>query len=113
MSAVPVLNERIAEINADAGMATAVAHANQHEEDWSATAQILFKLYASFHPEGFMTEDVRLWACKLGFPEPPDNRAWGVIAKNLAKNGYIKSQGFDKQKSANCHGAPKTVWRKG
>lgn len=112
MSAVPVLNERIAEINADAGMATAVARANQHEEDWSATAQVLFKLYASFHPEGFMTEDVRVWAKKLGFPEPPDNRAWGAIAKQLSKEGHIKSQGFDKQKSANCHGAPKTLWRK-
>lgn len=106
-----VLNTDLAQQGADTGMLVAASHADNVNGDWSELAEILFKLHARLHPEGFMTEDVRVWAVKLGFTEPPDNRAWGYIAKSLARQGYIEAIGYGKQRSATCHGSPKTIWK--
>lgn len=106
-----VLNSDLAHQGADTGMLVAASHANRTSAEWSSEAEILFKLHARFHPEGFMTEDVRVWAVKLGFDEPPDNRAWGYVAKKLARQGYIEAIGYGKQRSATCHGSPKTIWK--
>lgn len=102
----------VAEALADAGMTRAASHANRKVDHWSEEAGELFRLYATLHPEGFMTEDVRKWADKLGFPPPPDNRAWGHVAKRASIDGYVRSAGFRKQKSTACHGSPKTLWTK-
>lgn len=105
------LNAELAELGADAGMAVAAAHADR-DGDWSENAEKLFRMYATMHPQGFMTEEVRVWSEKLGFEPPPDNRAWGFVARRLSRDGYIKAMGFRKQVSSNCHGSPKTLWRK-
>lgn len=105
------LNADLAEMGADAGMLIAASHADRELNNWSFSAKQLFELYALQHPEGFMTEDVRVWADKLGFDAPPDNRAWGYIAKAMAKDGVVEACGFAKQRSASCHGSPKTVWK--
>ena len=101
----------LAQLGADTGMALAASHADRVHDDWTKTAAIVFKLYAKFHPNGFMTEDVRVWSDKLGLPKPPDQRAWGAVASRLAKEGYIKPAGYEKQRSATCHRSPKTVWK--
>lgn len=106
-----VLNSDLATQGADTGMLVAASHADRTTADWTSEAEILFKLHARFHPEGFMTEDVRAWAVKLGFTSPPDNRAWGYVAKSLARQGYIEAIGYGKQRSATCHGSPKTIWK--
>jgi hypothetical protein len=108
---VPVLDERLAEVGADAGMMVAASHADRDLMDWTHFAEELFILYAIQHPDGFMTEDVRVWAGKLGFDAPPDNRAWGYIARKVARGGHVFADGFAKQKSATCHGSPKTLWK--
>lgn len=110
---IPVLNEKIAEIGANAGMSLAASHADRKQEKWSDDALSLFRLYAIQKPEGFLTEEVRAWAEKLGFAPPPDNRAWGHVAKRAAMAGYVRSAGFRKQASATCHGSPKTLWMRG
>lgn len=108
---IPALDAELAEIGADASMTVAAAHADRVEMGWSEFAEELFILYAIQHPDGFMTEDVRVWAAKLGFPAPPDNRAWGFVARKVANDGHIFASGYAKQKSATCHGSPKTIWK--
>lgn len=106
-----VLNAELADLGAQAGMMVATAHANRVSAGWSDDAEELFVLYAIQHPSGFMTEDVRAWAEKLGFASPPDNRAWGTVARKVARDGHIYAAGYSKQKSATCHGSPKTLWK--
>jgi hypothetical protein len=106
-----VINADLAQQGAETGALLAASRANRKNDEWTQEATIIFKLYAKFHHDGFMTEDVRIWADKLGFPHPPDQRAWGFIASRLAKEGYIKSDGYGKQRSANCHRSPKTIWK--
>lgn len=105
------LNIDLAQQGADTGMLVAASHADRLNNDWTEDSTNVFKLYARLHPQGFMTEDVRLWSVKLGFTEPPDNRAWGYIARSLANQGYIEAVGYGKQRSATCHGSPKTIWK--
>lgn len=108
---IPVLNEKLAEAGANAGMTLAASHADRTYEGWSDDALEFFRLFA--HQRGgefFMTEDVRAWAEKMGFPPPPDNRAWGHVAKRAAMDGVVRRIGYDKQRSATCHGSPKTLW---
>jgi len=105
------LNAELAELGADTGMALAASHAEREADGWSHQAGELFVLYAIQHPDGFMTEEVRLWAEKLGFDLPPDNRAWGYVAKKAAKEGHVYAAGFAKQRSSTCHGSPKTIWK--
>lgn len=105
------LNADLAELGADVGMTLAASHADRVREEWSSQAEELFILYAIQHPDGFMTEDVRNWAAKLGYDEPPDNRAWGYVAKKVAKAGHTYAAGFGKQRSSTCHGSPKTIWK--
>lgn len=106
-----IINSDLAQQGADTGMMLAASHADREHDEWTEQAIIVFKLYAKFHPDGFMTEDVRAWNTKLGLPQPPDQRAWGYIASKLARSGYIKSMGYDRQRSANCHRSPKTIWK--
>jgi hypothetical protein len=104
------LNADLAGVGADTSMTLAASHAERVSEGWIAEAESLFRMYAQMHPQGFLTEEVRVWAGKLGFSEPPDNRAWGYVARRVAASKYVRAAGFEKQKSANCHGSPKTVW---
>lgn len=107
----PTLDEKLADLGAEAGMTVAASHADREEADWSYFAEELFILYAIQHPDGFMTEEVRVWAGKLGFTAPPDSRAWGYVARKVARDGHIEAVGYAKQKSSTCHGSPKTIWK--
>lgn len=106
------LNADLANLGADTGMLIAASHADRVSEAWSDTAKDLFEMYSMQHPDGFMTEEVRVWSEKLGFKPPPDNRAWGYIAKDMARKGVVVAAGFAKQRSASCHGSPKTIWKR-
>jgi len=106
-----VLDAGLADLGAKTGMMTAAAHAERVNSGWASDAEDLFVLYAIQHPDGFMTEDVRVWAEKLGFDSPPDNRAWGFVARKVARAGHVYAAGYSKQKSATCHGSPKTIWK--
>lgn len=105
------LNLDYADLGAQTGMMRSSNHADRVTKDWSREAELLFQYYALMHRDGFMTEDVRVWAKKLGFSEPPDNRAWGAVAKKLAKAERIRAVGYGKQRSVTCHGSPKTIWK--
>lgn len=110
---ITLLNDKLAEAGADAGMTVAASRADRTIAGWGDDALGLFRLYAIQKPDGFLTEEVRAWAEKLGFPPPPDNRAWGHVAKRAAMAGHVRSAGFRKQTSSTCHGSPKTLWVRG
>lgn len=107
---ITALNEQLAELSANVGMTLAASHADRAQENWSDEALDLFRLYAVQHPEGFLTEDVRAWADKLGFAPPPDGRAWGYIARRANREGLVKSSGYQKARSSN--NSPKVLWRR-
>lgn len=105
------LNNELARQGAETGMLLAAAHAERVREGWNEEALSFFRLYASSHQrEPFLTEDVRAWAEKMGFESPPDNRAWGAVARRAALQGLIRKMGYAAQKSATCHNSPKTLW---
>lgn len=106
-----VLDPQVARQGATTGATLAAAKADRVSPNWTVEAREVFCLYARMHRDGFMTEDVRQWAQKLGMPEPPDNRAWGYVALGLSKEGVIEALGYGRQRSATCHGSPKTIWK--
>lgn len=105
------MNRDLAQTGAEVGALVAASHAERESEGWTDQALQFFELYAQMQTDGFMTEDVRSWAEKIGFPPPPDSRAWGYVAKTLARKGVVVASGHGKQRSSNCHGSFKTIWK--
>ena len=95
------------------GMNTAASHADRVVPDWSKEALTHFKMYLlHFGHQPFMTEDVRTYAENMGMEPPPDRRAWGAIAVQAKKLGWVRSLGYAPQKSTNAHRAPKNLWER-
>lgn len=104
---------KLVETLADTGATLAASHADREIDDWTDQAIKIFQLFSmrcKEDGETFMTEQVRAWAEKCGLPPPPDNRAWGYVARQCARKGWVKAKGFGKQESVSCHGSPKTIW---
>jgi hypothetical protein len=95
---------------ADAGMSAAVDHADRVSPRWSDRAFDILAQYALIHLE-FMTEDVRNWAERLGFPPAPSARAWGAVALRAARERLIERHGYRKTCNPLAHGTPATLWR--
>lgn len=103
------LSREVAEEAAVTGMLLAASHANRVSENWTEEALNFFRLYAAMKPDGFLTEEARQWAEKIGLPPPPDGRAWGHIARKASLEGVVKSAGYEKARSSN--NSPKVLWR--
>ena len=93
------------------GSLIAAEHADKVEQSWTQRAAILFVDYARDVALGqpFLTEDARAWAEGQGLPPPPDNRAWGCIAKAMREANHVAFAGYAPAKSSN--GSPKCQWR--
>jgi hypothetical protein len=76
-------------------------------EDWKEDALAAFISHARAH-KFFTTEEVRLTNPDL--PLPPDNRAWGAVARRAAKDGIVESVGWTRAKSRTVHGMVVTQW---
>lgn len=97
----------------DAGMETAVRHADAVVDGWSERAyQFLLDFIGANPRRRFMAEDVRADAEAAGLPLPPDNRAWGAVIAKAAKRKLIRRIGFGPQTSITCHCSPKSIWIK-
>lgn len=106
------LNLGLARAGADEGMTAAAEHANAMIPNWRETALGFFLMYISEHRGlKFMIEDVRIWSERRGLPAPPDRRAWGAITRKAKGMHLMKFEGHAQQKSVNCHGSPKAIWR--
>lgn len=93
------------------GALLASQHADSASMDWTQQASCLFVDFSKAVKKGqpFLTEDARAWAESQGLPPPPDNRAWGFIAKAMSQCGHVVSEGYAPAKSSN--GSPKVLWR--
>lgn len=94
----------------DAAISSAVDHADRVSEDWSTKALGCFELYAMGHSY-FQTIAVRTHAKVLGLEDPPDTRAWGWVAKEAARRGWVMADHYAKQPSKTSHARPAVVWR--
>lgn len=106
------LNLEAGAAGAAAGAQLAADHADKATDtSWSARAMLALLQFAKARPSSaFMTEDARAAAEKNGLPLPPDRRAWGHVVRAASAAGHIQHVGYDRQKAANCHSSPKSLW---
>ena len=92
----------------DKGMAQALKHAEDTEDDWGGQARKFLHQYAKTHKE-FSGEMVRI-ASRDIIPRPPHLRAWGAIIVGGLKAGWIRQIGFTKVKTPTSHMANAAWW---
>ena len=93
----------------DEGMARALAHAEDVEEDWSKKALRFVYQYAKTHDE-FTGEMIRNASSDL-VPRPPHLRSWGAIIVKAVKAGWIRQIGFTHVINPKAHRANAALWR--
>ena len=101
-----------AEINRDNGMNVAVLNADDRRTDWAIAAYEHLELFLYHHQEPFMAEEARVFAEKVGFPEPPSKRAWGAIMIRAKNRGLIEFVCYHKTSNPKANATPAAVWRK-
>lgn len=94
----------------DTSIQSAIDHADRKYPEWGPLALGFFRGYASTHAY-FQTIAVRAHALAQGLPEPPDTRAWGWVAKEASKRGWVVSDHYAPQPSKVSHARPAVVWR--
>lgn len=92
------------------GIEVSAAHAEAERDGWGDEALALFRSYAAEHPT-FITSDVRLWAYENGFDTPPDERAWGKVARRARLLGIVDSAGVGISLVPTHHRCFATAWQ--
>lgn len=92
----------------DRGMKRAADHADAESEGWQGKALERFRRFAAGRTT-FTTEDVR--AANQDFDKPPDDRAWGQVARAAVKAGLIEKAGYTQASDRRGHCRPVTMWR--
>lgn len=77
-----------AEAQRDLGMLRAARHAEEVHLHWNDRAYAFLVEFAKRN-ESFISEDVSDASKKVGFPQPPTDRAWGSIYRKALKNDVI------------------------
>jgi hypothetical protein len=96
---------------AEEGAARAAAHADRvSAQQWTEGAKRWLWLIATVG-KPFICEEVRSEAERSGFPQPPDNRAWGHVLMGAARAGKIRKTGVYRS-GANrvSHHRPQAEW---
>ena len=91
------------------GHAMAEVAADNAGNFWKEEAFEAFRQYARNNDE-FTTEDVR--RANPDLPAPPDDRAWGHIARRAKREGIVKAVGWVRANSRTVHGMVVTKWCK-
>ena len=99
-----------ATVGRDIGIHQAVRHADSVDPSWSELALRYFTLYAGYN-RTFLTEEVRSTAEDAGFPVPPDERAWGSVARTAARRGIVAHAGYVASRQAQGHHGPRSLWQ--
>ena len=100
----------------DAGIQTAVDHADAVVPRWSDRAYALLVRAVSSRQmrnpdQPFMAEEVRAYAENLGLPSPPDPRAWGGVLQRASRAGLIVKAGYAESSNRQAHLRPTQQWR--
>ncbi len=100
------LNLKFVRARRDAGIASALDHAEREVLGWGEEALRFVRHFAETHVD-FMAEDV-IAAAKTAVPAAPDGRAWGAVFRAAARAGVIEKLGFRPAKTSNL--SPKVAW---
>lgn len=97
----------------DQGIKAAVEHADAEQSNpkWSEQAYayaVMMIVRRGYKP--FLIEEIVLAAARDGVPEPPSRKAWGGVARRLAKDGVTRKMGFAAAATSNT--SPKVLWSK-
>lgn len=100
----------------DAGIATAIDHADAVTPAWSERAFVELQAAIAMRRRAnpgltFMAEDVRRFAERRGLPAPPDPRAWGGVLQRAARAGLIVKAGYGESANPQAHLRPTAMWK--
>lgn len=87
------------------GLQRAKEAADHAGDEWKGAAYQAFVQYAREH-KTFTTEEVR--KANPDLPSPPDQRAWGHIAKSAERREIVEAVGFKRAQSSN--GRVSVLW---
>jgi hypothetical protein len=90
------------------GISKAEAAGNKAGEHWKKIAYDAFVDYAKHH-ETFTVEQIISESSYL--PDPPDKRAWGIIAIKAKKNNIVENAGWTRSLNKSKHGIPVALWK--
>jgi len=93
----------------DEGMEQAEDAAISRVRDWPEQALQYIKDYPGTQ---FMTEEVRVWAYKMGLPPAPSARAWGSVIATAKRLGIVRHIGYRSVSNPNAHATPASLWEK-
>lgn len=96
----------------DAGIQTAITHADAVTPDWSSMAYEELKRFLKITPGEFMGENFRSHCAQIDFPLPPHARAFGGIIVKAYKSGLIRRVRFDQVSNKKAHACFASVWIK-
>lgn len=94
----------------DQGIEQAICHADAVCDNWSERAYAILKEFLQINSNGFLVEDVRLYAERKGLPEPPSKRAWGGVILRASREGLVKKNGYGITRNVRAHGTPASIW---
>ena len=77
--------------------------------DWNNQADITLCEFIKANKK-FQAEDFRLYASKIGLPDPPHLRAFGSVIVRASRRGLIKSIGTAQVDNPKAHRAISNVW---
>lgn len=95
----------------DAGIETAIKHADQSSDKWSDRAYQLLIQFLLFKKR-FMAEEVRTYANELDFDTPQSARAWGGVISRAAREFLIIKVGICQVKNPKAHMANAAMWER-
>lgn len=97
---------QFAEAQRDVGMLRAARHAEEVHLHWNDQAYQFLVAFAQRNKE-FISEDVSDASKKVGFPQPPTDRAWGSIYRKACKNDVIIQVGSGRSRRRHASICPR------
>lgn len=94
----------------DAGIMSAVEHADSVSLGWSDVAVAYIRAYAASHAT-LTAEQVRKYAESRGLSLPPDKRSWGGVMLTAKRSGVIEAVGWTRASDPKVHCNAVTLWK--
>ncbi len=92
----------------DAGMASALDHAEADVPGWGDRCLDLMRAFAAQERQPWTCEEFRAYAYAHDLPPPDEQRAFGPVTQRAIRAGLIRRVGYAPAASSN--GSPKPVY---
>lgn len=107
----PTISSDLGRAGRDAGMQTAIEHADSIAPGWSDRAFELLVEHTRSRPPPFTSPQFRILATQRGLASPASNMAWGSIFHRARKAGLLVRDGFEQYGDATMHSQTITRWK--